>query len=152
MLDAEVNLENVVLFVSAKVYTFLKQSNLISRQTNVQLANKIIDREIEVLDGHPIIKVPQTRFYSAIDMNDGSSVGETGGGYVKATTGLDINFMAVDTSAVLGIKKTALPRLFEPTVYQGANAWKFDYRLYHDMFVPANKVDGIYLHTVAEAS
>ena len=33
-----------------------------------------------------------------------------------------------------------------PDENQKADAWKFDYRLYHDLFVYENKVKGIYLH------
>lgn len=146
--EAEVDMENVVIFVSPKVKTYLKQSGLITRQFDVQGAG-VANREIEVLDGHPVITVPQNRFYSAIDLYDGSTSGQEAGGYAKAAAGLDINFLIVDPMAVLGLKKTALPRIFSPEVNQDANAWKFDYRLYHDLFVKENKVDGIYLHTVA---
>lgn len=149
LLENEVDLGSVVIFVSPKVYTFLKQSSLITRQFVVNAGPAVINREVEVLDGHPIIVVPQARFYSAIDLLDGKTEGEEAGGYAKAEDALDLNFVLVDTNAVLGIKKTALPRIFSPEVYQDANAWKFDYRLYHDIFVPDNKVDGIYAHTVA---
>lgn len=147
--EAEVDLMDVVIFVSPKVHTYLKQSGSITRQFQVQAGAGVVNREIEVLDGKPVIVVPQNRFYSAIDLNDGVTTGQEAGGYAKASAGLDINFLLVDPNAVLGIKKTAMPRIFSPEVYQGADAWKFDYRLYHDLFVKENKVDGIYLHTVA---
>jgi len=152
LLDAEVDLENVLLFVSPKTHTYLKQSDLISRKAEVNMPNGAVNRDIETLDGIPLIVVPQSRFYSAISLYDGSTEGETTGGYVKGDTAVNINFMLVDPNAVLGLKKTALPRIFSPEVYQDANAWKFDYRLYHDLFVKGNKVDGIYVHTAEAAS
>ena len=128
---------------------FMKQSSLISRQFVVNVGNAVVNREIQTLDGIPVVVVPQSRFYSLIDMLDGSTPGEEAGGYAKAALGKDINFMLVDSGAVLGVKKTQLPRIFDPETYQGANAWSFDYRLYHDLFVPDNKVKGVYCHTVA---
>jgi hypothetical protein len=47
---------------------------------------------------------------------------------------------------------TCTPRTFSPTENQTANAWKFDYRVYHDLFVPDNKAAGIYAHSVTEIS
>jgi hypothetical protein len=147
--DGEVDENTAVLFVSAEVYTYLKQSDLIVRNIDVQASNGTINRTIETLDnGIPVIRVPRNRFYTAIDLNSGG-VGEEVGGYAKAAAGKDINFMIVDKRAVLPVVKTALPRIFDPMTNQSANAWKYDYRLYHDIFVPSNKTKGIYLHNKA---
>ena len=146
--DNEVDEASLVLFISPKVRTFLKQSNLITRQYMTQVGQTAVNREVDVLDGVPIVMVPQNRFYTEIDIL-GGGVGEEAGGYGKAVAGKDINFLLVDSNAVLGITKTALPRIFDPMTTQSANAWKFDYRLYHDLFVPQNKVNGVYVHTVA---
>lgn len=150
MANDEVNMENVILYVSPTMYTFMKQSDVLTRMQMTNVGNATgVSREIETLDGRPVIVVPQSRFYSAITQLDGYTGGEEAGGYTKAVGAKDINFMLVDPSAVLGITKTAMPRIFDPETYQAANAWKFDYRLYHDLFVPDNKVNGLYVHTVA---
>ena len=44
------------------------------------------------------------------------------------------------------VKKFALPKIFDPDVNQEKDAWKFQFRLYHDAFVYDNKAKGIYLH------
>ena len=48
-----------------------------------------------------VVKVPQGRFYTAIDLYDGTTSGETAGGYVKDASGKDINFMIVQKDAVM---------------------------------------------------
>ena len=48
-----------------------------------------------------ITDVPQTRFYTAIDQYDGSTSGETAGGYVKDASGVEINFMVIKKDAVI---------------------------------------------------
>lgn len=150
--DAEA-IENCVIFVSHKVKKFLKQSNLITRQFVVNAGPLIINREIEVLDGKPIITVPKNRFYTGITLLDGVTAGQEAGGYTQTTggTSYEINFQIVNLASAKGVKKTDLPRVFDPETNQSANAWLFDYRLYHDLFVPDNKKAGLYTHTVATA-
>lgn len=89
-----------------------------------------------------IIKVPQSRFYSKITMNDGTS----NWGFAKAADGKNLNFLCVEKSAVLQAKKLALPKIFTPDENQSKDAWLFQYRLYHDAFVFENKVNGVYAH------
>lgn len=96
-------------------------------------------------NGMPIIYVPKTRFYTAIDMKAGTAEW----GYAKATAGKDINFLIVEKSAIVQAVKFALPKIFDPDTNQDKDAWKFQYRLYHDAFVYEKKVGGIYLHESA---
>ena len=97
-----------------------------------------------------VIEVPQTRFYTAIDLYDGSSSGETAGGYIKdATNGKDINFMVIEKSAVMQYNKHIAPKVVTPEQNQDADAWKFGYRKYGLADVYDNKVAGIYLHKKA---
>ena len=99
-----------------------------------------------------VIRVPQTRFYTKITQYDGKTSGQEAGGYIGTTsTGYNINFLIVHPSAVLKVMKHVLPRIFAPDVNQSADAWKFDYRVYYDVFAYANKVNGIYLHRAATA-
>lgn len=150
MANDEVNTENVIIYVSPTMYTYLKQSDQVTRMIMTNVGSQAgLNREIETIGGRPLVIVPQGRFYSAITQLDGATGGEEAGGYTKAVGAKDINFMIVDPTAVLGITKTAMPRIFDPETNQTANAWKFDYRLYHDIFVPDNKVNGIYVHTKA---
>lgn len=150
MEDAEVGTETVVAFVTPEVKKFIKQSDLISREFMTNVGTRVINRDVDTLDGMLLITTPQSRMYTAITLYDGTTGGQEAGGYIKeVATGKDVNFMLVDTNAILGVTKTAMPRIFDPETNQEANAWKFDYRLYHDLFVPDNKVNGIYLHNKA---
>jgi hypothetical protein len=106
------------------------------------------DRRLRVLDGMPVIMVPQGRFSTEITVNAGETV--DAGGF--AATGEDINFMIVHPTAVLQTVKHANLKIFEPDENQDADAYKVQYRLYHDAFVYDNKADGIYVHAEAEAS
>ncbi len=91
--------------------------------------------------------VPQTRFYTAITQYDGSSSGETAGGYAKnATNGNDINFMIIHKPAVIQFSKHVAPKIITPEQNQTADAYKFGYRHVGIADAYENKVAGIYLH------
>ncbi|OUN20823.1 hypothetical protein [Pseudoflavonifractor sp. An85] len=94
-----------------------------------------------------IIKVPQTRFYSKIDLNDGTSSSQEDGGYKKNASGKDINFMIIHKPAVIQFQKHVAPKIVTPDANQEADAYKFGYRNVGIADVYENKVAGIYLHT-----
>lgn len=148
MNEDEVPVEGRLLFISETAYAGLRAK--ITRTVMNEVTG--INREIETYNGMQVIRVPQSRFYTAITMYDGTTSGQTAGGYIgTAGTGYNINFMIVHPSAVTKVVKHVLPRIFSPDVNQDADAWKFDYRVYHDTFVYDNKVKGIYLHRGATA-
>ena len=147
--DDEVPEEGRILFISETAYAGLKDK--ITRY--VQNGERGIETAIDYYDGMRVIKVPKGRFNTGITLNDGLSAGETKGGFtVPASTSYPINFMIIHPSAVVQIAKHVVPRIFSPQVNQSADAWKFDYRIYHDAFVENNKGAGIYLHRAATAN
>lgn len=93
-----------------------------------------------------ITKVPQTRFYSAIELLDGKSIGEEKGGYKKAEGAADINFEIIHKPATLQFTKHAVPKIIAPAQNQDADAWKYGYRNYGLCDVYENKTAGIYVH------
>ena len=147
--DDEVPEEGRILFISENAYAGLKDK--ITRM--VMNGERGIETAVDFYDGMRVIRVPKNRFNTAITLQDGYSAGEVAGGYaVPASTSYPINFMIIHPSAVLQVVKHVVPRIFSPQVNQSADAWKFDYRIYHDCFVEKNKVAGIYLHRAATAN
>ena len=90
-------------------------------------------------------KVPQSRFYTAIDLLDGKSSGEEAGHYKKATTGKDINFMIVHKPAVIKFDKHTVSDIIPASANANADADISKYRKYGIVDVYQNKVAGIYL-------
>lgn len=97
-----------------------------------------------------IVKVPQSRFYTAIDLYDGTSSGETAGGYVKdATNGKDINFLIVQKDAIIKYPRIIVNKVVSPDDNQTDDKWLFFYRAYGLVDVYDNKVAGVYLSNKA---
>ena len=93
-----------------------------------------------------VTKVPQTRFYTAIEQKDGSTSGEEAGGYAKATAGKDINFMVIHRGALIQFPKHIAPKIIAPENNPNSDGYIFGYRQVGIADVYENKVAGIYLH------
>ena len=147
MNEDEVPKEGRLLFISESAYAGLRTKV----EKIIMNADNRVNGAIEVFDEMRVIPVPQSRFYTAIALRAGSTSGQEAGGFVGASGAYPINFMIVHPLAVKAVTKHVLPRIFSPDINQKADAWKFDYRIYHDLFVEENKVAGIYLHNAATA-
>ena len=137
--EDEVPADNRYLFITPTLY------NLV--------LNVDTTKSKAVLDSFTsIVKVPQTRFYTAIDLKDGtdhtgsSGEDETAGGYAKAAAGKDINFMVIHKPALLQYPKHTVNKIVSPEENQTSDGWMFFYRAYGLADVYENKVSGIYLH------
>ena len=70
-----------------------------------------------------VTKVPQTRFYTAIDLKDGldhtgeSGSDETRGGFAKASGGKNINFMVIHKPAVIQFNKHVVNKIITCLLY-----------------------------------
>ena len=100
-----------------------------------------------------VTKVPQSRFYTAIDLKDGidhtgddePGSDETAGGYAKASGGKNINFMVIHKPAVIQFNKHVVNKIITPEQNQTSDGWMFFYRSYGLADVYENKLAGIYL-------
>lgn len=90
-------------------------------------------------------KVPQSRFYTAIDLLDGKTSGEEAGHYVKASGGKDINFMIIHKSAIIKYDKHVANDIIAPANNPNSDSYILKYRKYGLVDAYENKVAGIYL-------
>lgn len=131
--DDEVSEEGRVLFVTPTIYNaILSVDTYKSKEIMGRFSN--------------IVTVPQSRFYTAIELADGTTSGETAGGFTKAETAKDINFMIIQKGAILQYPKHVVNKIVSPEENQTSDGWKFFYRSYGLADVYENKVAGIYLH------
>ena len=136
--DAEVPYEGRILFVNPNTYKLIKSG--VTRM--VMNGENNVNYNVEMFNDMRLITVPSGRFNTAVTIN-APTTSAAAGGYTAS--GDAINYMIVHPSAILQVVKHAVPRIFSPEVNQEADAWKFDYRVYHDAFVEAQKTNGIYV-------
>lgn len=100
----------------------------------------------EILSHFAVKKaVPQSRFYTEIDLLDGKTSGEELGHYKKASGGKDINFMIIHKPAIIKFDKHTASNIIAPENNPNADAYISKYRKYGLVDVYKNKVAGIYL-------
>jgi len=100
----------------------------------------------EILSTFSVRKsVPQSRFYTAINLLDGKTSGEELGHFKKADDGEDINFMIIHKPAVIKFDKHTASDIIAPENNPNADGYISKYRKYGLVDVYKNKVAGIYL-------
>ena len=92
-----------------------------------------------------IEKVPQSRFYTAIDLYDGTTGGEEAGGFAASEAARGINFMICHKPAVIQYSKHVVNKAISPEMNQEADAWKLFYRSYGLCDAYENKAAGIFV-------
>ena len=134
--EAEVPIESRYLFITPTLYGLIQDMDSTkSREVLSRFAS--------------VTQVPQTRFYSAIELLDGKTGGEEKGGYKKADGGVELNFEIIHKPATLQFTKHAVPKIISPAQNQDADAWKYGYRNYGLCDTYENKAAGIYVHKKA---
>ena len=134
--EAEVPMENRYLFITPTLYGLIQDMDSTkSREVLSRFAS--------------VTQVPQTRFYSAIELLDGKTGGEEKGGYKKAEGATELNFEIIHKPATLQFTKHAVPKIIPPAQNQDADAWKYGYRNYGLCDTYENKAAGIYVHKKA---
>ena len=91
-----------------------------------------------------IVQVPQSRFYTAIDLK--SKTADSATGYAKASGAKNINFMIISKSAVIQFTKHVFNKPLSPDNNPDGDSWVIRYRKYGIAEVYDNKRKGIYLH------
>lgn len=142
--DAEVPQENRAIMVSNNVYNLMKQSGEHFNVRMVQQNNGDINRNITMFDDMPVLKVPSARFHNNFDFTASGA-----GGFTPNVSAKALNFVIAYLPAVVGVKKHVSPKIIHPDYNATADAWLYAYRIYHDLFVPYYKRNGIYIHSVA---
>ena len=136
MTDAEVSTEGRILYLTPAINGLIRDMDTTkSREVMSSFAKVVV--------------VPQGRFYTAIDLKDGTTSGEEEGHFAKATGAKNINFMIIEPSAILQNVKHRVNKIVTPAENQSADAWKFFFRAYGIADVLDNKNKGVYLHKAA---
>lgn len=151
--DNEIETTDLVRFISTNVDLLIKNSTEISKRFDVATyqvgstsEGAAINVKVLSYNGIPHVVVPPKRFKTAYTFYTGDS---NKFGFEPTSSAKDIDFMTVHKNAAIPVKKHEKVRVFTPDVNQKADAYLFQYRLYHDIFVPKNKILAITANTAA---
>lgn len=132
--------EELVCFVDSNAYAALMSSDELSRMITVSdFKQGEVNLKVKSINGIAVIPVVSERMKTAY------TFGSTEAGGFKPADGADAIFMLVlPKSAAHLVKKTEKMRIFTPEQNTSADAYKFDYRIYYDVFVKASSTDSVW--------
>lgn len=139
--------EELVAFVNSTMWTALQNSSDLTRMlVTSNFAKGELNTQVTSFNGVAILPVPDGRMKSEYTFYDGTSTGETAGGFVPTEDADDIGLLLLPRRAAALIKKTEQVRCFDPEHNLQADAWKMDYRLYYDVVIRDSLAAGIYAY------
>ena len=136
--------------MSTKLRTILNNADKFNRYLNVaEFKNGSVNTTVKSFNDIPILGVPSARMKTQYVFNDGKTANQQAGGFKADTTAKDINWIIMPQRAPIAVSKTDKVRIFTPELNQKADAWKIDYRKYHDLWIPKNRFAAIRVNTGA---
>lgn len=142
--------EGLIIVMSTKLRTILNNADKFNRYLNVaEFKNGSVNTTVKSFNDIPILGVPSARMKTAYVFNDGKTANQQAGGFKADTGAKDINWIIMPQRAPIAVSKTDKVRIFTPELNQKADAWKIDYRKYHDLWIPKNRFAAIRVNTGA---
>ncbi len=128
----------LVAFVNPTVYAAFMNSNEIQRHITVSdFKQGEVNLKVKKLNDVTIIPVSSERMKSEYVKNEETGILEV------SETAKDIGIIVLPKKAASLVKKSEKIRVFEPDTNQDADAYKFDYRIYYDVFVKKSNMEHI---------
>lgn len=134
----------LVITVNMPVWAIISNSTELTKTLSViDFTQGEVRSKVRGIDDNPIIPVPSARMKTKYVFYDGKTEGQEAGGFIPDTTAKTINWIITPRTAPIAVSKTDNVRIFTPEQNQQADAWKIDYRKYHDLWIKDNQLAAI---------
>lgn len=136
--------EELVAFVDSTAMAAIDNSKEFTRSITVSdFKQGDVNIKVKSINGVTLIPVPSSRMKSAYDFMETAS-GATAGGFAPDGSAKDVHMLILPKKSASLVKKTEKMRVWTPDQNIDADAYKFDYRVYYDVFVKKSRLDTIY--------
>ena len=140
------NDEEILLYVDPTVYKALMATEELDRYIRTDEFKKgEITTKVQRINNAIVIPVSAARMKTAYTFDKGATA--SAGGFEADSNASSIGIIALPKSAAKLVKKSEKIRVFSPDVNQKADAYKFDYRLYYDVFVKDSQKNTIWIYS-----
>ena len=132
--------EELVAFVDSHIYAALQNSSEIAKLITVSdFKQGEVNLKVKSINGVAIIPVVSERMKTAYKFNPNDA-----GGFSPAEQTRETYILVCPKSGAHLVKKTEKMRIFTPEQNIDADAYKFDYRIYYDVFVKKSGLDAVW--------
>ena len=132
--------EELVAFIDSHIFAALQNSAEISKMITVSdFKQGEINLKVKSLNGVTLIPVVSERMKTAYNFRNTAA-----GGFIPADKARNIYMLVCPKKGAHLVKKTDNMRIFTPEQNIDADAYKFDYRIYYDVFVAKSGLDAVW--------
>ncbi len=140
--------EELVAFIDSSIFAALQNSAEISRMITVSdFKQGEINLKVKSINGVTLIPVVSERMKTAYAFQNNAA-----GGFIPEDTARSIYMLVCPKKGAHLVKKTENMRIFTPEQNIDADAYKFDYRIYYDVFVAKSGLDAVWSWVSPELS
>lgn len=140
--------KTLIITMPSNILALIEDSPKIGKSINVaDFKQGNLNFKVKAIDDNPIRVVPSARLKTKYDIFDGVTSSQEKGGLKPASDAKDINWLLTPQNVPIALSKTDKLRVFSPDVNQKADAWKIDYRKYHDLWITKQKQEQIFVCT-----
>lgn len=130
----------LVAFIDCGMYARIANSEELAKSITVSdFKQGDINLTVKTLNGVALIPVVSERMKTAYTFNSGAA-----GGFVPQDNAKTTFMLVCAKDSAHLMKKTEKMRIFAPDQNPDADAFKFDYRIYYDVFVKKSGLDAIW--------
>lgn len=131
--------ENVelVVHISIAAAALIDNNESLARHLNaMEFTSGEVKMKVKGIDGVPLLRTPSSRMKTGYTFNTGAEKF----GFEAAADAKAINWLIMARRTPIAVSRTDTIRIFDPLTWQKANAWHMDYRKYHDLWIPKNRI------------
>lgn len=138
----------LVAFIDCSMYARLANSTEIAKMITVSdFKQGDINLTVKSLNGVALIPVVSERMKTSYTFNSGAA-----GGFVPGENAKSAFMIVCPKDGAHLMKKTEKMRIFAPDQNPDADAFKFDYRIYYDVFVKKSGLDAVWAWIAPQVS
>lgn len=131
--------KELICFIDRAAFAALKSTPEFMKNVDVSnFKQGEVNTTIRKIDNVTLIPVQSDRMKDAITLLD------TEAGGFSTTGAKDVHMLMLPKTFAHLVKKTEKVRVFSPDVNQDMDAYKFDYRIYYDVFVKNSELKGVW--------
>ena len=139
--------EDQVIFITPTILSYIRSSSQLTKFLNVRdIKERGISTEVQFYNNHPLIVVPEDRFYT------NAVAGE--GGVFAGEGSTSINFIIASPKFVTPVRFLQRTQLYGPEYagLVGFDGYLFNFHNVHGIFVADNKVPSLYVSVASTLS
>lgn len=134
----------LICSITSNALALIEDSPKVTKSLNVtEFKQGNMDFRVKTIDDVIFRIVPSVRMKTAYVFNDGT----TEFGFKPDAAATNINWIISPSKTPLAVSRTDKLRVFEPDTNQKADAWKIDYRKYHDLWVKKSREKTVFTCT-----